>query len=61
MKRQHLAQALAKEARMPEAAARDEVDELVSKILDSLRKGQPVELPGLGRLVASGVEPRGKV
>ena len=52
MKRDELARALARERRLSRAAARDQVDEVVSKVLRSLRKGQPVELPGVGRLVA---------
>jgi nucleoid DNA-binding protein len=52
MKREELAGALAREHRLTRAAARDQVDELVHKILKSLRKGEPVVLPGVGRLVA---------
>ena len=52
MKREELAGALAREHRLTRAAARDQVDELVHKILKALRKGEPVELPGVGRLVA---------
>ena len=51
MKRDELARALARERHLSRAAARDRVDELVHKILKSLRKGEPVELPGVGRLV----------
>ena len=52
MKQEDLVQALAKEAGLKPEAARDQVDELVRRILRKLRQGQPVKLPGLGRLVA---------
>jgi nucleoid DNA-binding protein len=52
MKRKELAGVLAREHGLTRAAARDQVDELVHKILKSLRKGEPVVLPGVGRLVA---------
>ena len=51
MKKETLAQALARETRLSDAAARDQVDELVSKILKQLRRGRPVDLPGVGKLV----------
>ena len=52
MKREELARKLARQSRVSSARARDEVDEMVRKILKALREGQPVELPGVGRLVA---------
>ncbi len=52
MKREQLAQELAREAGLPAAAARDQVDELVHKIIQKLQSGQAVRLPGLGKLVA---------
>ena len=52
MKREELARTLARQTNLSRAAARDQVDELVSRILKSLRQGQPVELPGVGKLVA---------
>ncbi|PYT17515.1 MAG: hypothetical protein DMG59_07155 [Acidobacteria bacterium] len=52
MKREDLARTLARATHVSAAAARDEVDELVRKILQRLRQGQPVELPGVGKLVA---------
>lgn len=52
MKREELARKLARQSRVSSAQARDEVDEMVRKILKALREGQPVELPGVGRLVA---------
>jgi len=51
MKQQRIARKLAREQRLPAAAARDQVDELVHKILKTLKKGQPVHLPGLGKLI----------
>jgi nucleoid DNA-binding protein len=52
MKREDLANKLAQQAHLPVAAARDEVDALVHKILKALRKGKPVEFPGIGKLVS---------
>ena len=52
MRREKLASKLAKEAHLPAAAAQDEVDALVHKILKSLREGKQVEFPGMGRLVS---------
>ena len=58
MKREELARELARESGLPAAAARDQVDELVHKIIRKLRKGQPVRLPGLGKLVQNRVSRR---
>jgi nucleoid DNA-binding protein len=58
MKRKELASALARQHRLTSAAARDQVDELVHKILKSLRQGEPVVLPGVGRLVARPRSPK---
>ena len=52
MKREELARTLARQHRLTRAEARDQVDQLVHRILTSLRQGKPVELPGVGRLVA---------
>jgi nucleoid DNA-binding protein len=52
MKREELARKLARQSRVSGAQARDQVDEMVRKILKALREGQPVELPGVGRLVS---------
>jgi nucleoid DNA-binding protein len=52
MKREDLANKLARLAHLPEAAARDEVDALVHRILKALRKGRPVEFPGIGKLIS---------
>jgi nucleoid DNA-binding protein len=51
MKSEELARTLARQVHVSRAAAQDQVDELVRKILESLRQGRPVELPGVGRLV----------
>jgi nucleoid DNA-binding protein len=58
MKREELARTLARQTHLSNAAARDQVDELVHRILKSLRQGQAVDLPGLGKLVAGGAPPR---
>jgi nucleoid DNA-binding protein len=54
MKREELARELAREAKLPAAVARDQVDELVHRIIRKLRRGQPVRIPGIGKLVTSG-------
>ena len=51
MKREELAKRLAQKTGVSDSAARDEVDELVHNILYSLRRGQAVKLPGVGKLV----------
>jgi len=52
MKRVELARKLAARSNVSRAEARDQVGEVVHKILKSLRSGRPVELPGVGRLVS---------
>ncbi|HVO98133.1 MAG TPA: HU family DNA-binding protein [Bryobacteraceae bacterium] len=52
MKREKLARTLARETGLSKSAARQEVDELVHKILDRLRQGRQVKIPGLGKLGA---------
>jgi nucleoid DNA-binding protein len=52
MKREELARKLAARKNVSRAEARDQVDEVVRKILKSLRSGRPVKLPGVGRLVS---------
>lgn len=54
MKRKQLARVLAREQGMPAAQAQDQVDELVHDILERLRAGKPVRLPGLGKLMTRG-------
>lgn len=51
MKQEELARELSKETRLPRAVAQDRIDELVHQIVRKLRRGRPVELPGLGKLV----------
>ena len=51
MTQEELARELAREARLPAAVAQDQIDELVHQIIRKLRRGRPVELPGLGKLV----------
>ena len=52
VKRKDLAQAVARSAGVPPGEARDRVDEMVHKILRSLRQGRAFALPGVGKLVA---------
>lgn len=52
MNQEELARELAREARLPPAVAQDRIDEVVHGIVKKLRRGRPVELPGLGKLVA---------
>jgi nucleoid DNA-binding protein len=51
VKQDELVRVLAREARVPEAATQDRIDALVHRIVIKLRRGQPVDLPGLGKLV----------
>jgi nucleoid DNA-binding protein len=51
MKQEELARELARESKLPAATAQDRIDELVHQIVRKLRRGRPVELPGLGKLV----------
>jgi nucleoid DNA-binding protein len=51
MKQEELARELAREARLPAAVAQERIDELVHRIVRKLRRGQRVELPGVGKLV----------
>jgi nucleoid DNA-binding protein len=51
VKRNEIARTLSRQKRLPKAAARDEVDKLVHKILQQLKKGKAVPLPGLGTLI----------
>jgi nucleoid DNA-binding protein len=52
MKISDLAQALARQAALPEAAAAEQVDQVVHEIVQKLRRGKAVRLPGLGTLIA---------
>lgn len=53
MKHEDLVRTLAQETRQSPAEASDEIDDLVHEILRKLRAGEPVELPGVGKLVRS--------
>ena len=57
MKNKDLAQRLARKAGIPSAAAADQVDRVVTKIIENIRNGESVRLPGLGTFVA-GEKPR---
>ena len=60
MKREELAQTLSQQTNLSRAAARDQVDELVRRILKALRQGRPVDLPGVGKLVPKPASRRGQ-
>jgi nucleoid DNA-binding protein len=51
MKRDELTRKLAREDGLPVAVAQDRIDELVHRIVTKLRRGRPVELPGIGTLI----------
>ena len=51
MKQEELALELAREAQLSPAVAQDRIDELVHRIIQKLRRGQRVDLPGVGKLV----------
>ena len=51
MKQEELARELARESRLPAAVAQEQIEELVHRIVRKLRRGQPVDLPGVGKLV----------
>ncbi len=48
MKKNDLAQRLARDTNLSKAAAADELDRVVHDIVKNLRRGVPVRLPGLG-------------
>jgi nucleoid DNA-binding protein len=50
-RQQNLEKLLTRQAGLSPAAARDAVDEVVRRVLKSLREGRAAELPGLGKLV----------
>jgi len=52
-KREEIAKSLARQTGLSDKDARNEVDELVHNILHKLRRGKPVKLPGVGRLVGN--------
>jgi nucleoid DNA-binding protein len=58
MKREELAKRLARETGLSKSAARNQVDELVHDILQRLREGHSVKLPGVGKLTGKLVAKR---
>ena len=52
MKNRELTQRLARKAGIPSAAAADQVDRVVTEIIENIRNGESVKLPGLGTFVA---------
>lgn len=50
MKKQDIAERLARKARVSPAAAADRLDKLIHDILTELKRGNQVALPGLGTL-----------
>lgn len=52
MKKQEIARRLAKRSGLSNAAAADQLDRVVHRILSNLRKGQNAPLPGLGTFTA---------
>ena len=57
MKNKDLAQRLARKTGIPNAAAADQVDRVVTEIIENIRNGESARLPGLGTFVA-GEKPR---
>ena len=57
MKNKDLVQRLARKTGIPSAAAADEVDRVVTEIIENIRNGASVRLPGLGTFLA-GEKPR---
>lgn len=51
MDRDELTTRLAKEAGVTRAAAADQLDQVIHRILTKLRRGKPVALPGLGQFL----------
>jgi len=49
MKKAELAGRLAKQTRVSEAEAADQLDHVVSQIIANLKKGESAQLPGLGK------------
>jgi nucleoid DNA-binding protein len=55
MKQEELARTFARKTHQSKSAARDQLDQVVHAILTQLRKGRPVELPGIGKLTLAGL------
>lgn len=56
MRKEQLAKQLAKESKISNAAAADQLDRIVSALLTRVRKGQSASLPGLGTFHPEGEE-----
>ncbi len=50
MKKAELARKIARQAKLSDAAAADQLDRVLHRILKELKKGRTVRLPGLGTL-----------
>jgi len=64
MRKAEIAKGMAISAGVSEAEAADRLDRVVRQILESLRRGRPASLPGLGRFTTGAdgqvaFEPRG--
>lgn len=59
MKKTGLARELAQVTRASSAAAKDQVEEAVHEILKALKRGRPVRLPGVGKLIP-GARPKSR-
>ena len=53
MRKDEIAKRLANEAEISPAAAADEVDRVVHRLVKRLRQGKAISLPGLGKLTAA--------
>lgn len=53
VKHEDLTRSVAEANNQSQAEARDEIDQLVHRILTALQRGEPVEIPGVGKLVNS--------
>jgi hypothetical protein len=56
MKREEVAKQLARESKISNAQAADQLDRIVSDLLARVRKGQSASLPGLGTFRPGGEE-----
>ena len=56
MKREELARQLANRRHISRAQASDELDQVVHRILTSLRQGEAADVPGVGQLKAEPVK-----
>ena len=56
MKKEQVARQLAKESRISNAAAADQLDRIVTDLFKKVRKGETASLPGLGTFGPGGEE-----